>query len=244
MRRLDWRYIVGLPVWVAASFIGANVIVVAGLLLLKITFKYTPVETDPVFNTVLAAVVYTLTLALVVGVPWLLRQRRTTTTDVGLQRLPRWMDILLAPAGAIIYLLLSALLITLLGMVFPQIDLQQAQDIGFRNLADYSQYLLAFLTLVVVAPLAEEILFRGYLYGKLRKHAPLWLAILITSGLFGLAHGQWNVAIDTFALSVVMCSLREVTGSIWAGVLLHMLKNGLAFYLLFINPSLLSTLGG
>jgi membrane protease YdiL (CAAX protease family) len=151
---------------------------------------------------------------------------------------------LLAPAGAIIYLLLSALLITLAGIVFPQIDLQQAQEIGFRNLADYSQYLLAFLTLVVVAPLAEEILFRGYLYGKLRKHAPLWLAMLVTSGLFGLAHGQWNVAIDTFALSAVMCSLREVTGSIWAGVLLHMLKNGLAFYLLFINPSLLNTIGG
>jgi len=244
-QRIDWGYVVGLPLWVAASFVTANVIVVVGLLLLKITVKYTPLDTDPVFNTVLAAIVYSLTLALVIGVPWLLRRRRITSlADIGLARLPRWMDILLAPAGAIIYLLLSGILITIFGMVFPQIDLQQAQEIGFRNLAEYSQYLLAFITLVVVAPIAEEVLFRGYLYGKLRKHAPLWLAILITSGLFGLAHGQWNVAIDTFALSVIMCSLREVTGSIWAGVLLHMMKNGLAFYLLFINPSLLSTLGG
>jgi hypothetical protein len=72
----------------------------------------------------------------------------------------------------------------------------------------------------------------------------VWAAIIITSLLFGAVHGQWNVAIDVFVLSLVLCSLREVTGNIWAGVLLHMLKNGLAFYLLFINPSLLHTIGG
>jgi membrane protease YdiL (CAAX protease family) len=126
--------------------------------------------------------------------------------------------------------------------VFPQVDLQQSQEIGFQNLSGYSQYLLAFITLVIVAPIAEEVLFRGYLYGKLRKHAPIWLGALITSALFAVAHGQWNVAVDTFALSLVMCSLREITGSIWAGTLLHMMKNGLAFYFLFINPSVLSTL--
>jgi len=41
-----------------------------------------------------------------------------------------------------------------------------------------------------------------------------------------------------------MIALREVTGSIWAGTLLHMLKNGIAFYFLFVNPTLLNTIGG
>jgi membrane protease YdiL (CAAX protease family) len=54
--------------------------------------------------------------------------------------------------------------------------------------------------------------------------------------VFGAVHGQWNVAIDVFSLSLIMCGLREITGNIWAGALLHMLKNGLAFYILFINP--------
>jgi membrane protease YdiL (CAAX protease family) len=59
----------------------------------------------------------------------------------------------------------------------------------------------------------------------------------------GLLEGV-NVALDVFILSIVMCGLREMTGSIWAGVVLHMMKNGLAFYLLFINTALLSTMGG
>lgn len=243
-RRLNVIKVIGLPVWVFTSFVLANIIVAVGLVLLKQTYHYTPVATDPVFNTVLAALIYLLTLSITVGVPWLLRHRRTSQADLGLTRLPSWMDILLAPAGAVVYLILSGILVILFSMLFPQVDLQQAQDVGFENLVGRYQYLLAFITLVVIAPLAEETLFRGYLFGKLRKSAPLWLAVLITSALFGLAHGQWNVAIDTFALSVILCSLREVTGSIWAGVLLHMMKNGLAFYILFINPSFLSILGG
>jgi membrane protease YdiL (CAAX protease family) len=55
---------------------------------------------------------------------------------------------------------------------------------------------------------------------------------------------QWNVAADTFALSLVLCTLRQITGNIWAGVLLHMIKNGIAYYFLFINPDLFRTLGG
>jgi membrane protease YdiL (CAAX protease family) len=103
---------------------------------------------------------------------------------------------------------------------------------------------LAFVTLVVVAPIAEEIIFRGYMYGKLKKFVPIWVAILATSLLFGAVHGAWNLAIDTFALSIVLCSLREFTGNIWASILLHMVKNGIAFYILFIYPTLLTTLGG
>jgi len=62
------------------------------------------------------------------------------------------------------------------------------------------------------------------------------VAALVTSLVFAAVHGQWNVAIDTFALSLVLCALREVTGTIWAGILLHMFKNAIAFYVLFIYP--------
>lgn len=236
--------LIALPAWVFTSFVLAQVVTLAGIWGLAKLGVYLPSSDDVVFNTALAATVYVLTLLIVVGVPWLVRRKVTTKQDVGLARLPSWMDIVLAPAGAVVYLLFAAVLLTAFAAVFPHIDLQQTQDVGFQNLATKSQYLLAFMTLVIVAPLAEEILFRGYLYGKLRKHVPLWLAMFVTSALFGAVHGQWNVALDTFALSIVMCSLREVTGSIWSGVLLHMIKNGVAFYFLFINPSALSTLGG
>jgi membrane protease YdiL (CAAX protease family) len=53
---------------------------------------------------------------------------------------------------------------------------------------------------------------------------------------------QWAVALDTMVLSLMLCTLREYTGAIWAGVLVHAIKNGLAFYLLFINPNVIDQL--
>jgi membrane protease YdiL (CAAX protease family) len=35
-----------------------------------------------------------------------------------------------------------------------------------------------------------------------------------------------------------MCVMREHTGAIWITILMHMAKNGLAFYLLFVNPQI------
>ena len=60
------------------------------------------------------------------------------------------------------------------------------------------------------------------------------VAILLVSILFGVVHLQWNVGVNVFATSVVLCLMREVTGTVYAGILLHMLKNGIAFFLLYV----------
>lgn len=234
---------IGLPVWVLAGF-GTSVGVTIGIMWLA-TAAGLDLRSlnETVLSTVIAAFTYLLTLVIVIGVPYILK-RQTTRQHLGLRRLPNWMDILLAPAGFVVYLLCSGIIVTLVTQLVPGFDGTQAQEVGFTNLAETYQYILAFATLVVIAPIAEEALFRGYLYGKLRGVVSIWLAVLLTSVVFGVVHGQWNVGIDVFVLSVVMCILREMTGNIWAGVLVHMIKNGLAFYLLFINPTLLNTIGG
>ena len=137
----------------------------------------------------------------------------------------------------IAYFVLSAVLLIIAQNTLTFIDFQQVQDVGFDRVGmTQGGLILAFILLVVIAPFAEELLFRGYLFGKLRKIVPLWLAIVITSTLFAAVHGQWSVATDTFALSVVMCLAVTWTKSLWPAILVHMLKNGIAFYCLFINP--------
>lgn len=66
-------------------------------------------------------------------------------------------------------------------------------------------------------------------------------ATLITSVLFGLPHlltGKegilWVAMIDTFALSLILCFLREKTGSLYASILVHALKNTVAFGAIFV----------
>jgi len=242
IERKGWMGIV-LPVWVIASFILVQV-VVSLLFILADNLGLLGGINPAILSTVTGAVVYTLTLLMVIGLPMLVKNYRTTKKDVGLEKLPTWIDLLLAPAGFLVYIFLSAILILLATQFFTFFDADQVQDTGFNQLGQGYEYLLAFVTLVIIAPVAEEILFRGYLFGKLMKHMPIWVAILITSALFGLAHGAWNVGIDVFALSIVLCLLRLTSKSLWPAILLHMMKNGLAFYLLFINPTLLSTLGG
>lgn len=242
--RNPWTQAILLCIWVYAGFYAAQLAVLAlALGLNSFGVHFTSVN-RAVLTFVIAALVYLLTILIVLGLPWRLRGVRVTRKDLGLTRLPDWFDILLAPAGFVVYLLASSVLAYLALQLLPGFDATQAQDVGFRDIASRFEYLAAFVTLVIIAPVAEETLMRGYLYGWLRRLVPVWAAILLTSLVFGLLHGQWNVGLDVFALSLVLCGLREVTGSIWAGILLHMMKNTLAFYVLFINPSFLHTMGG
>lgn len=233
-----------LPVWVFAGFMLAQALVIAFIAVLQ-AFGVSFVTVNPtLLNTAGDAIIYALAILIVLGVPWLIKKYRTTKEDLGLQRLPTWMDILWAPAGAVVYIILTTLVTSLATVALPFVNYNQAQETGFSQIATQLEYALAFLSLVVVAPISEEILFRGYLFGKLRKYLPLWGSVLVTSLLFAIVHFQWNVGLDVFALSIVLCLLRVVSGSLWPSILLHMLKNGIAFYFLFVNPALLSTLGG
>ncbi|MDO4781385.1 MAG: CPBP family intramembrane metalloprotease [Candidatus Saccharibacteria bacterium] len=237
--------VVLLPLWVYAMFWAAQLaveLVVYVLVLLRVPL--TSIH-PTALTTILSAVIYIVAFGLVVWLPWAVRRSRTTLRQLGVANWPEVLDVLLAPATFVLYVIASALLLATLASILP-IDVAQRQALPF----DPSQFMLpwermlAFFTLVVVAPLAEELLFRGYLYGKLRSRARAVVAIILTGLAFGLAHAwgglgaplQWAVVIDTFALGLFLSGLREYTGAIWAGLLVHMIKNGIAFYFLFINP--------
>lgn len=225
------------PIWVFLGFMAAQVIaqlVITLLSYLGVSFKGVDEST---FQTAASAVIYLLSLSIVIGVPWLVRKSRTTRQELGIAQPVKWVDLLLAPAAFVVYILLSFVL-TSLASNLPNFNSDQVQNTGFSGLSQGFEYILAFTTLVIIAPVSEEILFRGYLLGKLRKYVPVWVAVLVTSLLFAIVHFQFNVGVDVFALSIVLCLLRIGTGRLWPSILLHMIKNAIAFYFLFINPVL------
>lgn len=198
--------------------------------------------TQPLWTCIYYALSYSLTLLLVLFVPQFIAKGKskklqtdfgTTTEELGFKTLPTFVDIGLAPVGYVVYLALAAMLTSLMS-IFPWFDAGQAQDVGFSYFITTGDRVIAMIALVFIAPLAEEIIMRGWLYGKLRSRMKVPLAMFLVSILFGVLHGQWNVGVSVFALSLVLCSLREITGTIWSGILLHMLSNGIAFYLLYV----------
>lgn len=239
-------YGIGFSVWVVAAFAGAQLLILAALTLLAQAGISLPVSLNQtVLQTIVSVVVYALTITIAAGVPWLVFRQKLRLKDVGLaQTLPRWRDIGLAPVMFVGSMIATGIVMYLASLLPLGIDLDAKQQVGFENLTQRYEMLLAFFTLVVLAPICEELLFRGYLYGRIRQYYSALWTIVLTSLVFGAMHVyagpglplQWNVMIGTAVLAVFIGILREYTGSIWAGILVHMLKNGVAFFILFVLP--------
>ena len=79
----------------------------------------------------------------------------------------------------------------------------------------------------LLAPPIEELLFRGGLYGALRKRFRPWPANLLTSGLFALSHGYVFALPNVLVLGIVSTYAYERTRSLRTPILLHVLWNTL-----------------
>jgi membrane protease YdiL (CAAX protease family) len=160
---------------------------------------------------------------------------------IGLRR-PRWSDLAYGLAAVLPYIMLYALTVGVASSLVKGLDVNQAQDIGFKNVHGTLPLVLTFFSLAILPPLAEEILVRGLLYTSLKKAMPLFWAVIVTSALFAAAHlGEGGAAgplyigaLDTFVLSLVLIYLREKTGGLWSSITLHAIKNSVAFVALFV----------
>jgi membrane protease YdiL (CAAX protease family) len=130
-----------------------------------------------------------------------------------------------------LYIPLSVVISLLVSSVLPY-DQEQLQPIGFTDPRSWQEAVMVFTSLVVIVPFAEELLFRGFIFAGFRKRLSFFATSILISLLFAVAHGQINVALDVFALSLVLCYLREKTQSLWPPIMLHMAKNGVAFWAL------------
>ena len=223
-------YVAFLVAWAFSSVVASQIVTA---LVMRLIFGPDLLE-KPVASGIYSVISYGLSLVLIfVALPKILKKFAATREEVGLKEYPTWTDIGLAPVGWLVSAVGGGLLMSFFS-IFSWFDLEQVQETGFSIYMNGGERLIAFLTLVVLAPIAEEVIFRGWLYGKLRARTNVAISILVTSLLFALMHFQWNVSVNVFALSVVLCGLREITGTIYAGILTHMLKNGVAFFLLYV----------
>ena len=103
-------------------------------------------------------------------------------------------------------------------------SMQEAVKV-FQEVKDPLVIVLMALTAAVVAPLAEEVVFRGYLYPAAKRFCGPAGGILFSSLVFAAAHGHVVALVPLFVLAVVLCLLYEFTGSIWACMSVHFLFN-------------------
>lgn len=225
-------------------FIGAQF--VAGLLLLiyPLIAGWSGTQaTDWLSDSLEAKIAYLALTTVLILVPiyFYLKRYKVSFVSIGLRR-PKWSDPLWSLAALPAYILSFAIIVALIKFFVPALDINQAQDLGFNDNYNAIQLIFIAIALVVLPPITEEIIFRGLLYGSLKKAMPIILAAIVTSILFASGHllesGDnsllYIAGIDTFVLSLILVYLREITGGLWASIGLHAIKNCIAFVSLFL----------
>lgn len=175
------------------------------------------------------------------AIVWFVRRQKATLGQIGLTKF-RWMHVVWALCGFAVYFVAYVVLYAIVAKYVPSIDVNQEQDLGFKNVTGALPLVLTFISLVVLPPIVEETVFRGFIFSGLRSKYRFILAALVTSALFAVAHLEfgngkpllWIAALDTFTLSMVLCYIREKTGSIVPTIFIHAIKNCLAFLVLYI----------
>lgn len=107
---------------------------------------------------------------------------------------------------------------------------------------------LGIISIVVMAPLVEELLFRGAIQGHLmRKWKMPYLGIIVSSLIFGVVHGNPAQIPFAFVVGMALGWMYYLTGSLIPGMLMHFINNGssVLLYVLSGDPdaTMISSLG-
>ncbi len=91
--------------------------------------------------------------------------------------------------------------------------------------------LTTYATLIVavfVAPVCEEVFFRGFVFAGLLRGMPVGWAIILSALIFAVAHGDPGSFAVLLIIGLALAFLRWRTKSLWPGIILHTLNNGAA----------------
>ncbi len=220
----------------------------AGVLLVYLALNIAGLNSDEIqamlsdntyvqFITILCIEIITIAL-----IAYVLRLRgKTLWSSVGLGSKPKLNSLGYAAVAYGLYFLVFLSIAVFVSWAIPAVDINQPQQLGFDS-PEGLELIPVYLSLVVLPAFAEEILFRGFLFQRLKALINIKLAVIITSFIFAVAHleflagGPLNfiAAIDTFIFSIFLIALLLKTKSLWASILLHAIKNSVAFVVLFI----------
>lgn len=120
--------------------------------------------------------------------------------------------------------------------------LQQSQNLVVTS-HSVAVYVLLGVVVVLIAPVVEETMFRGLMLRTLMRRWGFWPAALLSSAIFAAFHtyevstlaGALTLAAVVFALGLANCLLVRWSGRLAAGIMNHMVFNGLAITVLALT---------
>ena len=171
-----------------------------------------------------------------------LRGKRLTLAELGLWPVKwKWSWLILIISVTVLLLPIRVILaLAALILVEGGLDsLQGRSDLLMPGLS-WPNFLASLIAIGLLAPIAEELFFRGALFGWLRRRFALWAAVLMSAALFGLAHfDSVGVMISSFIMGVAIALVYDATQSLWTAIAIHAFNNSLAVSLAYLALLLL-----
>jgi uncharacterized protein len=212
-----------------AGLIGL-VILIGALLYWLLSDRFTDLDETP-WPLVLGSFVQTLVIVLAVDFGWR-RRKSLSWTDTGFR--PVSIKVLWPFAvGGIVLAGSIEFLERQLGIKPGDLIPDMIAPQGFH----WSHFLAVLLAVGVMAPLAEELIFRGVLYSWFRSRLNMGLAIGLNALVFGLVHPGYPLPLMALValMGAIFAWSYEKTGSLWVPSVLHMAQNSAVVTAVYIT---------
>ncbi len=119
----------------------------------------------------------------------------------------------------------------------PDIEAQAAMKRLFEAIPDTTgNTILLFVAVAILAPIAEELVFRGFLQNSLMHHMPPFAAIALASVIFAAIHFDFYAFPALAALGAAFGYLYYKTGSLRVNIAMHVINNALALAVPMLAP--------
>ncbi len=163
------------------------------------------------------------------------------------EKFNKWWMLLIVPLGVVacigfnnLVMMIAELAQAFINYIIESFNLGIEYDIfgAFNETSEiiYSGgIVLQILATCVGAPFAEELLFRGLIHKNLRKVMNMIPAMLISSLLFGIIHGNIIQGIYAFLIGLICAFVYEKFKTIWAPIILHAAANSFAVITTFLS---------
>lgn len=155
--------------------------------------------------------------------------RMNLITAFGLRMGPRGWYIIFSPLVVLLmYGFMSNLELTGYNQWIKSLVGDDGQQDAVKLLAENKDPLtLAMMALVacVGAPLAEEVVFRGYIYAAVKRFTNIPFAVVLTGLFFGVVHGNLAALLPLTVLGILLALAYEFTGTLWVPIAIHFLFN-------------------
>ena len=166
------------------------------------------------------------------GVLLFLRIRGTTIQQIGWNAPQNAQDCVRAIIYGVLTCSFMLVVSAFLTQIFPQWATTQNVVSTALQVDTPWGITAAFLSVGIMAPLCEELLFRGYLFHAVNKKYGTWPSVIITSFLFAAIHGQWFQLLPLFMAGFFLNAFYLHSRSLIATIFMHSAWNTFSLYLI------------